>query len=58
MRHRQVLPELRQDLPQALAGDRYAEQVLELTDCDQNPRGADKAGHHRVAEEVGEKAQA
>ena len=48
----------RHDLQQTFARGRDAEDVLELTAGDEDARGTDKAGNHRVTEEVSEKAQA
>jgi hypothetical protein len=46
-----------EDLGQVVARRLDAQDMLELAEGDQDARGGDEAGDHRVAEEIGEKAQ-
>jgi hypothetical protein len=47
-----------QDVEEIVAARRHAQDVLELARRDDQRRGGDEAGDHRVAQKVGEKAQA
>ena len=55
---RQVGREALQQLGQGLAVAADAQNMPQLAQADNDARGGDKARHHRVGEEVGEKAEA